>query len=94
MNGATLQSVQQEKGVPQAAKAFAAESPTSGLAPLTIRRRNPGPLDVQIDILYCGRVSFGFAPGAQRVAESDADNLSVRSGSRDCRPGRLKPATR
>src|SRR5688572_32604223 len=50
MNGATLQSVQQEKGVPQAAKAFAAESPTSGLAQLTIRRRAPGPQDVQIDI--------------------------------------------
>jgi len=37
-----------------AAKAYAAQGPTSGLAPLTIRRRVPGPQDVQIDILYCG----------------------------------------
>ena len=36
------------------AKAYAAQSPSSGLAPATIRRREPGPQDVQIDILYCG----------------------------------------
>jgi len=36
------------------AKAFAAQSPTSGLAPHVIRRREPLPQDVQIDILYCG----------------------------------------
>ena len=54
MSGATLQSAQQEKSVSQTAKAFAAQSPRSGLAPLTIRRRAPGPQDVQIDILYCG----------------------------------------
>jgi uncharacterized zinc-type alcohol dehydrogenase-like protein len=36
------------------AKAFAAQSPTSGLAPHAIRRRDPLPQDVQIDILYCG----------------------------------------
>ena len=54
MNAATPQSAQQEKSVSQTAKAFAAQSPTSGLAPLTIRRRIPGAQDVQIDILYCG----------------------------------------
>jgi uncharacterized zinc-type alcohol dehydrogenase-like protein len=54
MNVATPQSAQQEKSVSQTAKAFAAQSPTSGLAPLTIRRRIPGAQDVQIDILYCG----------------------------------------
>jgi uncharacterized zinc-type alcohol dehydrogenase-like protein len=54
MSEATLQSAQQEKSFSQTAKAFAAQSPTSGLAPLTIRRRAPGPQDVQIDILYCG----------------------------------------
>ena len=54
MSGATPQSAQQEKSVSQTAKAFAAQSPTSGLAPLTIRRRMPGVQDVQIDILYCG----------------------------------------
>lgn len=37
-----------------AAGAYAATSPTSRLAPLSIRRREPGQKDVQIDILYCG----------------------------------------
>jgi alcohol dehydrogenase (NADP+) len=59
MSGATPQSAQQERNVAQAkeaytATAYAAENPTSGLAPSTIRRRIPGPKDVQIDILYCG----------------------------------------
>ena len=36
------------------AKAYAAESATSGLAPATIRRRAPRPQDVQIEVLYCG----------------------------------------
>ena len=35
-------------------KAYAAQSPTSQVAPLMIRRRDPRPSDVQIDILYCG----------------------------------------
>jgi uncharacterized zinc-type alcohol dehydrogenase-like protein len=37
-----------------AAKAFAAQSATSGLAPHSIPRRQPQPNDVQIEILYCG----------------------------------------
>jgi uncharacterized zinc-type alcohol dehydrogenase-like protein len=36
------------------AKAYAAQSAASGLGPAAIRRREPGPNDVQIDILYCG----------------------------------------
>ncbi|NNE42781.1 MAG: NAD(P)-dependent alcohol dehydrogenase, partial [Gemmatimonadetes bacterium] len=36
------------------ARAFAADSPTSALAAATIQRREPGPQDVQIQILYCG----------------------------------------
>src|SRR5436853_3583072 len=36
------------------AKAYAAQNPTSGLAPQTIRRRAPRAQDVQIEILYCG----------------------------------------
>jgi hypothetical protein len=36
------------------ARAFAAGSPKSGLAPATIRRRGSGPEDVQIEVLYCG----------------------------------------
>src|SRR2546422_6587095 len=35
-------------------KAYAAGSPTSGLTSATILRREPGPEDVQIEILYCG----------------------------------------
>jgi uncharacterized zinc-type alcohol dehydrogenase-like protein len=36
------------------ARAYAASSARSGLAPTTIRRREPGPEDVQIDVLFCG----------------------------------------
>jgi uncharacterized zinc-type alcohol dehydrogenase-like protein len=36
------------------AQAFAAFDKASPLAPLTLERRDPGPRDVQIDILYCG----------------------------------------
>ncbi|MFY9744129.1 MAG: NAD(P)-dependent alcohol dehydrogenase [Candidatus Sulfotelmatobacter sp.] len=36
------------------AKAYAAQGAASGLAPAAIRRREPGPTDVQIDILFCG----------------------------------------
>jgi len=36
------------------AKAYAAASATSGLDAATIRRRQPGPDDVQIEILFCG----------------------------------------
>jgi uncharacterized zinc-type alcohol dehydrogenase-like protein len=34
--------------------AYAAQSATSALAPLGISRREPGPRDVEIEILYCG----------------------------------------
>src|SRR5207253_48001 len=36
------------------ARAYAARHATSGLGRTTIRRRQPGPHDVQIDILFCG----------------------------------------
>ena len=36
------------------AKAYAAQSPESALAPWGISRRDTGPDDVRIDILYCG----------------------------------------
>jgi uncharacterized zinc-type alcohol dehydrogenase-like protein len=36
------------------AKAYAAHAATSPLAPYSFERRDPGPLDVQIDILFCG----------------------------------------
>lgn len=36
------------------AKAYAAQSAVSGLAPVAIQRRAPRPQDVQIEIVYCG----------------------------------------
>jgi uncharacterized zinc-type alcohol dehydrogenase-like protein len=36
------------------ARAFAADSATSPLGPATIRRRQPGPTDVQMQVLFCG----------------------------------------
>jgi alcohol dehydrogenase (NADP+) len=36
------------------AKAYAAQSATSLMAPFAIKRRSPHPEDVQIEILYCG----------------------------------------
>src|ERR1700726_671821 len=36
------------------AKAYAAQSASSGLAPFTLQRRAPRAQDVQIEILYCG----------------------------------------
>src|SRR4030088_1893852 len=35
-------------------KAYAAHSPTDPLGPFSFQRRDVGPHDVQIDILYCG----------------------------------------
>jgi alcohol dehydrogenase (NADP+) len=35
-------------------KGYAAQSATSPLTPYSFERRDPGPTDVQIDILYCG----------------------------------------
>lgn len=37
-----------------ATKAYAAQAPTTPLAPFNFERRDPGPNDVQIEILYCG----------------------------------------
>src|ERR1043166_7960204 len=36
------------------AKGYAAQSPTTDLAPWKFERRAPGPHDVQFDIHYCG----------------------------------------
>ncbi len=36
------------------ARSYAAQSAASALAPLPIQRREPGPTDVEIDILFCG----------------------------------------
>ena len=40
--------------MPTQTRAYAAQSDKSSIAPFSIERRDPGPHDVQIDILYCG----------------------------------------
>src|SRR6202158_90587 len=51
---APLSGTQNSKPKTFAAKAYAAQSVTSGMAPLNIARRDPRPQDVQIEILFCG----------------------------------------
>ena len=40
--------------MPITAKSYAAKSATTPLVPYSFERRDPGPLDVQIEILFCG----------------------------------------
>src|SRR5579871_1411255 len=40
--------------MPSSARAYAATDKTSPLAPWNFERRDPGPTDVQFDILFCG----------------------------------------
>src|SRR5215469_3105467 len=56
MNAMRATSFPDQAPSPQAysAKAYAAQSTTSGMAAITIPRRTPQPKDVQIEILYCG----------------------------------------
>ncbi|HWY67117.1 MAG TPA: NAD(P)-dependent alcohol dehydrogenase [Terriglobales bacterium] len=51
---AQMPAIQTEKPQTFTAKAFAAQSASSVLAPYTIPRRSPRAQDVQIEILYCG----------------------------------------
>jgi alcohol dehydrogenase (NADP+) len=51
---AQMPATQAQKPQTFTAKAFAAKSPSSGLAPYTVQRRSPQAQDVQIEILYCG----------------------------------------
>ena len=88
MNQATPQSTQQKKNVSQTAKAFAAQNPTSGLAPFTIRRRVPEPQDVQIDILYCGVCHSDLHQARNEWQKAMPTTYPVRPGARDRRPGR------
>jgi len=54
MSGGTKQVTESQAPRTNAAKAYAAGSATSGLAPFSVQRREPGPQDVQLEILYCG----------------------------------------
>ncbi|GAA4326119.1 NAD(P)-dependent alcohol dehydrogenase [Pigmentiphaga soli] len=79
--------------------AYAAQSASSPLAPITIARREPGPTDVAIDILYCGvchsdlhtargewaGVQFPCVPGHEIVGRVTA----VGSGVTKVKPGQL-----
>jgi alcohol dehydrogenase (NADP+) len=40
--------------MPKSTPAYATQSPTSKLAPFNVSRRDPGPRDVAMDILFCG----------------------------------------
>jgi uncharacterized zinc-type alcohol dehydrogenase-like protein len=51
---ATLTEDKKSTGKAYPAKAYAAQGAASGLAPAAIQRREPGPADVQIEILFCG----------------------------------------
>ena len=57
MNEATQRSTKDSSSVKPgtfSARAFAARSANSGMAPFSIPRRSPRPQDVQIEILFCG----------------------------------------
>jgi alcohol dehydrogenase (NADP+) len=73
-------------------KAYAAKSATSPLAPFSFQRREPGPHDVQIDILYCGVChsdlhqvrndwrgsTFPIVPGHEIIGKVTATGPQVR----------------
>jgi alcohol dehydrogenase (NADP+) len=52
--GAQQPAKESQKPTTFAAKAFAAQSASSSMAPYRFQRRSPRPQDVQIEILYCG----------------------------------------
>ncbi len=56
--GETIQKTREEGGDAASkayqAKAYSAADAGSGLAPANVRRRVPGPQDVQLDVLFCG----------------------------------------
>jgi uncharacterized zinc-type alcohol dehydrogenase-like protein len=73
-------------------KGYAAKSATSPLAPYSFKRREPGPRDVQIDILFCGVChsdlhtvrnewrgsKFPVVPGHEIIGKVTATGLQVR----------------
>ncbi len=69
------------------ARSYAAAGASSPLAPATIRRREPGPQDVQIEILFCGICRSdlhtvrnewsGFMPTTSRAKKADALRLGA-----------------
>ncbi len=75
--------------------AYAAQSATDPLAPFSFARREPGPKDVQIDILYCGVCHSDL-----HQVRNDWENVlptvatSLRAGTRDSSGGSARWARR
>ena len=65
MSSSTTQFSSESRGQYRA-KAYAAVSVKSPLAPVTIPRRDPGEHDVQIEILFCGICHSGIETSIQR----------------------------
>ena len=57
--------------------AYAAQSATSGLAPLSIMRREPSPEDVEIEILFCGICHSDLHSVRNEWSEFMATNYSI-----------------
>src|SRR5262245_31205020 len=78
---------------------YAATSPSSGLSPLEFERRDPGPDDILIDILYCvichsdihtvrdelGGTHYPMVPGHEIIGRVASVGKKVKS----FRPGQL-----
>ena len=81
------------------AKAYAAASPTSPLAPATIARRDPGANDVAIEILFCGVCHSDLHQAPQRVVRAPCPPLTpvrpaMKSSAASLRSARPSPRTR
>src|SRR5947209_15742047 len=60
--------------------AYAAQSATSGLAPFSITRREPGPKDVAIEILVCGICHSDLTSVRNEWSEFTATNYPIVPG--------------
>ena len=60
--------------------AYAAQSATSGLAPLSIMRREPSPEDVEIEILFCGICHSDLHSVRNECSEFMATNYPIVPG--------------
>ena len=67
------------------AKAYAAQSASSGLTAFTIHRRAVRPQDVQIEILFCG-VCHSDLHQVRNEWQSVSHRVPLRAGPRDRRP--------
>ena len=61
-------------------RAYASQSATTPLGPHTIERREPGPHDVKIDILFCGVCHSDLHMQDGYFLLGDGKQLDVRAG--------------